>query len=62
MDVEVANNQDEGNMVVLKAPLYKILQNPLHVDRYRDVVRTVNVIMTAAYLLIRYIFVNELRQ
>ena len=62
MDMEVGDvqqNQDRGNIGVVKAPLYKILQNSLHVDRYRDVVRTVNTIVTIAYLFIQYIFVNE---
>ena len=55
----VQRNQDKGNIVIFKAPLHKILQNPQHVDRYREVVRTINTIVTAAYLLIRFIFVNE---
>src|SRR5437667_7443501 len=62
MDMEVGDvqrNQDKGNIVIFKAPLHKFLQNPQHVDRYREVVRTINTIVTAAYLLIRFIFVNE---
>ena len=55
---DVQRNQDRGNIGVVKAPLHKILQIPLHVDRYRDVVRTVNTIVTTAYLFIRYVFVN----
>ena len=61
MDMEVGNvqrNKDEGNIMIFKAPLHKILQNPQHTDRYREVVRNINTIVTAAYLLIRYIFVN----
>ena len=61
MDMEVGNvqrNKDEGNIVIFKAPLHKILRNPQHTDRYREVVRNINTIVTAAYLLIRYIFVN----
>ena len=62
MDMEVGDvqrNQDRGNIGVVKAPLHKILQNPLHVDRSRDVIRIVNTIVTAANLFIRYVFVNE---
>ena len=58
MDMEVGDvqrNQDRGNIGIVKAPLHKILQNPLHVDRYRDVVHT---IVTTAYLFIGYVFVN----
>ena len=55
---DVQRNQNRGNIDIVKALLHKILQNPLYVDRYRDVVHTVNTIVTTAYLFIRYVFVN----
>ena len=44
--------------MIFKAPLHKILQNPQHVDRYREVICNINTIITATYLFIQYIFVN----
>ena len=48
MDMEVGNvqrNKDEGNIMIFKAPLHKILQNPQHVDRYREVICNINTII-----------------
>ena len=49
---------DEKPIVVVKAPLAKILRDPNHVAVYRDRVSTVNRLVTAAYLFVRYIFIH----
>ena len=56
---DIQQNQDGGNIVIVKASLHNILRNPQQVDQYREVVHNINTIITATYLLIRYIFVNE---
>ena len=49
---------DEKPIVVVKAPLTKILRNAEHLALYRDRVNIVNRLVTAAYLFARYIFVH----
>ena len=48
---------DEKPIVVIKAPLAKIIRNPNHLTIYQDRVNRVNRLVTAAYLFSRYIFV-----
>src|SRR5579859_2410137 len=50
---------DEKPIVVVKAPLAKIIQNPNHLAIYQDRVNKVNRLVTAAYLFSRYIFVHS---
>ena len=45
-------------IVVVKASLVYILCNPDHLAIYQDRVNTINSLVTAAYLLARYIFVH----
>src|SRR5579862_1854086 len=45
-------------IVVVKASLVHILCNPDHLAIYQDRVNTINSLVTAAYLLARYIFVH----
>src|SRR4051794_35329048 len=54
-EVEDSNNK---HIVVVKAPLAKLLQHPQHLGIYRDTVKTINQFVTAAYLLARFIFVH----
>ena len=49
---------DDKPIVVLKAPLAKLLRDPEHLGIYRDTVKTINRVVTAAYLLARFIFVH----
>src|SRR5579859_6181864 len=50
---------DEKPIVVVKAPLAKIIRNPNHLTIYQDRVNRVNHLVTAAYLFSRYIFVHS---
>src|SRR5579859_4813151 len=50
---------DEKPIVVVKAPLTKIITNPNHLAIYQDRVNRVNRLVTAAYLFSRYIFVHS---
>ena len=50
---------DEKPVVVVKAPLAKIIRNPNHLTIYQDRVNRVNRLVTAAYLFSRYIFVHS---
>ena len=50
---------DEKPIVVVKAPLAKIIRNPNHLAIYQDRVNRVNRLVTAAYLFSRYIFVHS---
>src|SRR5579859_7720895 len=50
---------DEKPVVVVKAPLAKIIRNPNHLAIYQDRVNRVNRLVTAAYLFSRYIFVHS---
>ena len=50
---------DEKPVVVVKAPLAKIIWNPNHLTIYQDRVNRVNRLVTAAYLFSRYIFVHS---
>src|SRR5947207_14013517 len=56
---DIQQNQDGGNIVIVKASLHNILRNPQQVDQYREVVRNINTIITATYRLFRYISLNE---
>jgi hypothetical protein len=49
---------EEKQIIVLKAPLAKILRDAQHLEIYRDTVKSINRVVTAAYLLTRYIFVH----
>ena|ERR1700685_1052181 len=49
---------EDKQIVVLKAPLAKILRDPRYVQIYRDTVNSINRVVTAAYLLTRFIFVH----
>jgi len=49
----------ETDIIVVKASLHRILRDPQLVHQYRQVICTINKIVTAAYLLVRYIIVNE---
>ena len=50
---------DEKPVVVIKAPLAKIIRNPNHLTIYQDRVNRVNRLVTTAYLFSRYIFVHS---
>jgi len=50
---------DEKPVVVVKAPLAKIIWNPNHLTIYQDRVNRVNRLVTTAYLFSRYIFVHS---
>ena len=50
---------DEKPIVVVKAPLAKIIRNPNHLTIYRDRINRVNRLVTTAYLFSRYIFVHS---
>ena len=50
---------DEKPIVVVKAPLAKIIRNPNHLTIYQDRVNRVNRLVTTAYLFSRYIFVHS---
>src|SRR5579859_1653528 len=50
---------DEKPVVVVKAPLAKIIRNPNHLAIYQDRVNRVNRLVTAVYLFSRYIFVHS---
>src|SRR5579859_8100846 len=50
---------DEKPVVVVKAPLAKIIRNPNHLAIYQDRVNRVNRLVSAAYLFSRYIFVHS---
>jgi hypothetical protein len=50
---------EEKDIVVLKAPLAKILRDPRHVEIYQNRVNSINRVVTTAYLLSRYIFVHS---
>ena len=63
MDQDDDNDDEPGQpedkqIVVLKAPLAKIRRDPHHLQIYRDTVNSINRVVTAAYLLKRYIFVH----
>src|ERR1700685_2942448 len=49
---------EDKQIVVLKAPLPKILRDPRYVQIYRDTVNSINRVVTASYLLTRFIFVH----
>jgi len=49
---------DAKSIVVVKAPLAKILRNPEHLVIYQDRVNIINRLVTAAYVFARYIFVH----
>src|SRR5579859_4500793 len=49
---------DEKPIVVVKAPLAKILHNPEHLTIYQDRVNIINRLVTAAYLFACYIFIH----
>ena len=49
----------ETDIIVVKASLHRILCDPQLVHQYRQVICTINKIVTAAYLLAQHIFVNE---
>src|SRR5579859_4582883 len=53
---------DEKPIVVVKAPLAKILRNPEHLAIYQDRVNIVNRLVTAAYLFVCYIFVHAYKE
>ena len=53
---------DEKPIVVVKAPLAKIIRNPNHLTIYQDRVNRVNRLVTTAYLFSRYIFVHSVGQ
>jgi len=50
---------DEKPIIIVKAPLAKIIRNPNHLTIYQDRVNRVNRLVTAAYLFSRYIFVHS---
>jgi hypothetical protein len=50
---------DEKPIVVIKAPLAKIIWNPNHLAIYQDRVNRVNCLVTTAYLFSQYIFVHS---
>ena len=50
---------DKKLVVVVKAPLTKIIRNPNHLVIYQDRVNKVNRLVTAAYLFLGYIFVHS---
>ena len=49
---------NDKHIVVVKAPLAKLLRDPQHLGIYRDTIKTINWVVTAAYLLARFIFVH----
>src|SRR2546423_9388479 len=49
----------ETDIIVVKTSLHGILRDPQLAHQYQRVVCNINKIVTAAYLLARYIFVNE---
>src|SRR5579859_6839048 len=53
---------DEKPIIVIKAPLAKILHNLEHLAIYQDRVNIINCLVTAAYLFARYIFVHAYEQ
>ena len=57
-DVEDPEGPDAKHIVIIKAPLAKLLRDPLHLGIYHDTIKTINGVVTAAYLLARFIFVN----
>jgi hypothetical protein len=56
MDDHDVENKDT---ITLKVPLHNVLRNPEHVEIYRDTIARVNRIVTASYLLARFIFVHS---
>src|SRR5579859_7131954 len=50
---------NEKPVIVVKAPLAKIIRNPNHLAIYQDRVNRLNHLVTAAYLFSRYIFVHS---
>ena len=50
---------EEKQIVVLNAPLAKILRDPRHLEIYRDTVKSINRVV---YLLTRYIFVHAFEE
>lgn len=56
--MDEVEDPDDKPIVVLKAPLAKLLRDPEHLGIYRDTVKTINRVVTAAYLLARFIFVH----
>ena len=49
----------ETDIIVVKTSLHRILRDPQLAHQYQQVVCSINKIVTAAYLLAQYIFVNE---
>jgi hypothetical protein len=58
LDMEEVGDPDNKDIVVIKAPLAKLLQDPRLLDIYREMVKTVNRVVTASYLLARFIFIH----
>jgi hypothetical protein len=52
-------NHVQKQIVVLKAPLAKLLRDPQHLTVCRDSIKTINRVVTAAYLLARFIFIHS---
>ena len=50
---------DEKPIIVVKAPLAKIIRNPNHLTIYQDRINRINRLVTAAYLFSRYIFIHS---
>jgi len=54
------DNLNDRNIVIIKASLRNILRNPQHLTIYQDTIKTIHTVVTAAYLLAHYIFVNSM--
>jgi len=57
-DIEDPEGPDAKHIIIIKAPLAKLLRDPQHLGIYRDTIKTINRVVTAAYLFARFIFVH----
>jgi hypothetical protein len=58
LDIEEVDDPDNKDIVVIKAPLAKLLRDPQLLDIYREMVKTANRVVTASYLLARFILIH----
>jgi len=57
-DVDDPEGPDAKHIIIIKAPLAKLLRDPQHLGIYRDTIKTINRVVTATYLFARFIFVH----
>ena len=58
LDMDKVYDHDNKDIVVIKAPLAKLLRNPRHLEIYHEIIKTVNRTVTASHLLAWFIFIH----